>query len=206
MSLPYITHHNTVLWCIKCFTNCLRWYPEGTLDREIPTSPTSPFLFTLPRWNLSCHSNPYQIKALHEFSGIEEENGQFQKCWTFSIDSDQWKVLRLMSNIPNSAKIASMPDEGNWNALNGLSGPPSGVWVGQLLESCWVGGQLRESGEKRAIEWSLQLLITQATTLSPLGDKQVSTSNQKYPNFGPKSLYPWLQNVPAPIFMHTKVQ
>ena len=138
MSLPYITHHNTVLWCIKCFTNCLRWYPEGTLDREIPTSPSSPFLFTLPRSNLSCHSNPYQIKALHEFSGIEE-NGQFQKCWTFSIDSDQGKVLTLMSNIPNSAEIAPMPDEGNWNALNGLSGPPSGVWVGQLLESWWAG-------------------------------------------------------------------
>ena len=89
--------HNPSLNPTVVFTNCLRCYPEGTLDREIPTSPSSPFLFTLPRRNLSCHSNPYQIKALHEFSPIEE-NGHFQKCQTFSIDSDQMKGLTLVKH------------------------------------------------------------------------------------------------------------
>ena len=103
---------------------------RGRLDREIPTSPSSLFLLTLPPRNLSCHSNPYQIKPLHEFSRIGE-NGHFQKCQTFSGDSDLGtKGLSLVKDAKLSRNFTkTFLYDGNSSALKGLSGPH--------LESDW---------------------------------------------------------------------
>ena len=165
--------HNPSLNPTVVFTNCLRCYPEGTLDREIPTSPSSPFLFTLPRRNLSCHSNPYQIKALHEFSPIEE-NGHFQKCQTFSIDSDQMKGLTLAKHTkPTGIE------------LRAIEVPEKGCLVAHLEAIIRKLVAIKGGGEKRAIEASLQLLITQPTShLSEKGTRKflpVTKSYQKVP-------------------------
>ena len=104
------------------------------------------------------------------------------KMLKFSCDSDQRKGLRI---VKYSKLCQNCTNVFLWGLFSSLEkcclATPSGVCLGQLLESWWVGLGVIKGGEKRAIEWSLQLLITQPSTpLSPLGDKQVSTSNQKY--------------------------
>ena len=72
------------MWCIKCFTNCLRCYPEGEDSIEkFQHHPTHYFSSLFHTEICHRHSRPYQLKGLHEFSGIEEK-GQLKKIFTKS--------------------------------------------------------------------------------------------------------------------------
>ena len=129
VTLLPLTQPITTLWCIKCFTNCLRCYPEGGGSIE-KFQPHPPHYFSWLFPPEICHVILIHIRSNRCTSFLELGRMDISKNAKHSqvilIKGRGW----VLSKMPNSAGISPRPSyDGNSSALKGLSGPH--------LESDW---------------------------------------------------------------------
>ena len=130
VTLLPLTQPITTLWCIKCFTNCLRCYPEGGGSIE-KFQPHPPHYFSWLFPPEICHVILIHIRSNRCTSFLELGRMDISKNAKHSqvilIKGRGW----VLSKMPNSAGISPRPslNDGNSSALKGLSGPH--------LESDW---------------------------------------------------------------------
>ena len=101
-----ITTH--ILWCIKCFTNCLRCYPEGG-DSIEKFQPHPPHYFSWLFPPEICHVILIHIRSNRCTSFLELGRMDVPK----NVEHSQVILIKrrawVLSNMPNSAGISPRP-------------------------------------------------------------------------------------------------
>ena len=151
VTLLPLTQPITTLWCIKCFTNCLRCYPEGGGSIE-KFQPHPPHYFSWLFPPEICHVILIHIRSNRCTSFLELGRMDISKNAKHSqvilIKGRGW----VLSKMPNSAGISPRPSY-MMAILVPWKGCLAPIWslTGTIIRKLgWVGrGAIKEGAVKR---------------------------------------------------------